>query len=92
MLETGISWLSEIVSCQDVTWILNITSHHINPVNTVDRPGLVSPVVCYCVITDRCDGVNINTTSSTLQDVLSSSHHQLSSGEMPCHQIFKRDT
>ena len=27
MLETGISWLSEIVSCQDVTWILNITSH-----------------------------------------------------------------
>ena len=33
MLETGISWLSEIVSCQDVTWILNITSHHINPVS-----------------------------------------------------------
>ena len=28
ILETGISWLSEIVSCQDVTWILNITSHH----------------------------------------------------------------
>lgn len=27
ILETGISWLSEIVSCQDVTWILNITSH-----------------------------------------------------------------
>ena len=27
MLETGISWLSEVVSCQDVTWILNITSH-----------------------------------------------------------------
>ena len=37
MLETGISWLSEIVSCQDVTWILNITSHHINPVSEASR-------------------------------------------------------